>query len=290
MNYQARFVITKSGRVIKLDGWKPVREIINKKWTNPRPIEQSEVLDGKVVSFFEAQKYADCLDDEILKPSRIREDLQIIISKYAYNLYEYFIAELSKEVDNYGLDDTVIHFKVNDENKCFLFVHCISFYLFLFDLYCRESIAGFVEMFYIMVYEEFPKLLYFFNLNYLNEKEIGGTLFEIYDVFYKVYFDNSLRKDYLDYADNPKEPFQKNESDSNNIFRVWCYFSRIVYLKFMGFEISDLPTWDNYSYKSYGSSFNRNAFENASFFGENEFLCDATDVACKLAKKYSKDE
>ena len=290
MNYEARFIITKSGRVLKLDGWKPVREILNRKWAKPLPIEQSEVLSAKIISFFEAQEYADYLDDEKLEPSRIREDLRKTISKYAYILYEYFIAELSKEVESYGLDDTVIQFKVNDENRYFLFVHCISFYLFLFDLCCRESIAGFVEMFYIMVYEEFPKLLYFFNPNYLDQEEIGKTLFEIYDVFFRVYSDRHFREDYLDYADNPKDPFQKKEGNSNNVFHPWYYFSRIVYLKFMGLEINELPAWNNYTYKSYGSSFNRSAFENASFFGENEFLYDAVEAACKVAKKYSEEE
>lgn len=290
MNYEARFVITKSGRVLKLDGWKPVREILNRKWTEPLPIEQSEVLNAKIISFSEAQEYADYLDDKLFYPIRVREDLRKTILKFSYNLYKYFISELSKKVDSYGIDDNTIQFKVNDENKYFLFFHCISFYLFLFDLYCRESIAGFIEMFYIMIYEELPKLLYCFNPNYLNEKEIGETLFEIYDAFFRVYSDSHFREDYLDYADNPKEPFQKKEGNSDNVFRPWYYFSRIVYLKFIGLEINELPAWNNYTYKSYGSSFNRSTFENVSFFGENEFLCDAIGVACKMAKKYSEED
>ena len=65
-NYDFRYVLTKSGRVFRLDGWKPVREIIDGYWSAPRSIDQSEILNAIQIDESHAESFAIENDSEFL--------------------------------------------------------------------------------------------------------------------------------------------------------------------------------------------------------------------------------
>ena len=219
-NYTFRYVVTDDKRVFRLDGWKPVKEIVNGKWSDPNPIEQSKILNGKVVSEVEADKYAIIKDENFLDNAYPTNKL---IDECIYGLAVTLYAYLEEQLD--------AQFKPKKKIKEYIFKSCLAFSIQVIDRY--------TQYFEYYDYKEkritdlltYGTPLYFntfFNKRD-NEEEISVYIWDLYSEYVKVSdsnntYDYNLTKLFF----NDKNITGMIEESANPISKSFQYLHRTV--------------------------------------------------------------
>lgn len=135
-NYEFRFVITQNGRIFKLDGWTPVREIINNEWSKPTQIDKEELFNATIIDENTASKFANNVDVDYADPSFPLDRTTIsCLFNGSMDLYEYLINNLEKPYKNDDLFIDLDGIKFKNNNKEYVYLDSLAYIFFLLDVF-----------------------------------------------------------------------------------------------------------------------------------------------------------
>ena len=277
LNYDFRYVLTKFGRVFRLDGWKPVREIVDGYWSAPRSIDQSEILNAIQIDESYAESFAIENDSEFLENTYPTIKLiDQLLYGLSITLYAYF-EETTKE-----------DFKPKKQTKQYMFKSCLAFSIYVIDRYLQSlSYFEYKEKRLIDLLK-YGTPMYFnsFFKTHDNEEEISVYIWDLYLTYAKV-GDSNIPSDY-DLRDiihdvRIQEDIAKK---SGPIHKAFNYLNRTIFSYLDG----------NYSYPRIGENrpfeghgFTKTIAYNEVYFSSIPLLGIVSDILNVIKTKIEKE-
>ena len=264
-NYSFRYVITKSGRVFRLDGWTPVREIIGGYWKQPNFIEQEEILSGLILDENAAESLASEEDSDVYKKSYPTHRLiNTLIYSLAVLLYSYFEGTLKQD------------FNPSQLTKHYIFKSCFAYSIYVIDIYLQSGLSYYDykdnHITDFLTYGT-PKYYNYFFEAHENEEEVSDYIWDLYST-YAVVGDSEVPSDYnLRDIILDKRIIDEIEKNSDPIKKGFNYLHRTI-LNFIN---------EDYSYPKLGIERNDDLFSASTIISYNNIYFSSLQLV-KLIK------